>query len=248
MIKIQEAQIRDILPFLFNTDEYNAISRAIARLTARFNMQFSTALFWADIQNAAEFLLDAMAAEIDAPFYRADMDADTKRAVIAAAFAYNRKIGTVGAVEKMLDAVFDNLGKVKMEEWFSYGGEPFYFKLTLPDSERPPVTPEFMESFLEMLDKVKNKRSKLEKFVIETILKASFYYYSFVGFEKKDTLVKEQPVPAQNQLNAGINVRFAFARVRKHTVIDGHINTYENLKQTTYGAIKGVTYSNVLQG
>lgn len=159
MISIKDVTILDILPHTFKTDEYKALSKAIAALTSLFYKQMSSVLFWADIENASPELLDAMAAELDAPFYSNDMQEEQKRSIIAAAFTYNSRIGTVSSVKGLLTAAF---GGGNISEWYEYGGDPYYFKTDVTSKPPLSVTRAGYEMFIKNLDAVKPKRAKLE--------------------------------------------------------------------------------------
>lgn len=161
MINIRDAEILDILPFTFKTSPENiALSYALKKIRQLFYDQMSSVLFWADIENAAPQLLDLMAAEVDAPFYSTDMSIEQKRASIAAAWRYNRTLGTVESMEKMLETAF---GAGKVIEWFDYEGKDFYFKLNIGSTSGTALTPQGYDLLRKNLDKVKPKRAKLEE-------------------------------------------------------------------------------------
>nr|DAW23813.1 MAG TPA: tail protein [Caudoviricetes sp.] len=159
MISIKDVKITDLLPFMFKTDEIKALARAVHYITSTLYQVFLKVLFWTDIEHADPCVLDAMAAELDCPFYSVSANVETKRSLIQAAFAYNRKVGTVSAVGELLGAAF---GTGEVQEWYTYGGMPGYFKIKITSSPPLHVTKEGYELFLNMLDRVKNKRSKLE--------------------------------------------------------------------------------------
>lgn len=159
MISIKDVTILDILPYTFKTAEYEALSHSIASLTALFYETMSSVLFWADIENASPALLDAMAAELDAPFYSSDMPIEQKRSIITAAFVYNSRIGTVSSVQELVAAAF---GGGNIAEWYEYGGDPYYFKTDVTSKPPLSVTRAGYEMFINNLDAVKPKRAKLD--------------------------------------------------------------------------------------
>lgn len=179
MIHVKDVEILDILPHTFKTDEYTALSKAIAAMTALLYETMSSVLFWADIENASPELLDAMASELDAPFYSADMTIEQKRSVVAAAFEYNSRIGTVSSIEELLSAAF---GNGVITEWFNYGGDPYYFKADI--ISRPPlsITRAGYDLFINNLDAVKPKRAKLEKTVFTRTIECNIKHAT--GFMK----------------------------------------------------------------
>lgn len=179
MIQIKDATLLDILPHTFDTDNDKALSAAIASLSTFLYTQLSSVLFWADIENADAATLDAMAAELDAPFYSSDMSDTQKRSVIAAAFAYNSRIGTPSSITELLSAAF---GNGTISEWYNYGGDPYYFKADIVSQPPLSVTRAGYELFISNLDSVIPKRAKLEKTVFTRSIDCNFTHAT--GFMK----------------------------------------------------------------
>lgn len=78
--------------------------------------------------------------------------------------------GTVYVLKKVL-AIFSN--KVVLKEWFSYGGEPYHFKVEL-ENEDEAIDDKFYAKLESIINKYKNVRSILEK--IDVVLKSSAKY------------------------------------------------------------------------
>lgn len=159
MIKIQNASILDILPHTFLTDEGRALAAAIQRLTAEFYTLISALLFWGDLENASTVVLDALARELDCPFYSDDLSDDQKRSMIAAAFEYNNRIGTVSSITGLLAGAFGN-GTVT--EWSEYNGDPYHFRAEVFSAAERAVTINGYELLQSKVDDVKPKRAKLD--------------------------------------------------------------------------------------
>ena len=159
MIRIKDVTITDILPYTFKRERHIALSRAIAALTGKLYAELSSVLFRADISNAAQVVLDALAAEFDAPFYSTDLSDEQKRAIIAAADEYNSKVGTTGSIQKLLEAAF---GNGVITEWFDYGGDPYYFKINVNNKYPGALTRDGYKTFFKNIEKVKPARAKLE--------------------------------------------------------------------------------------
>ena len=189
MIQIKDVTILDLLPYTFKTTRYKALSRAIAALSALLYMQLSSVLFWTDIEHAAPVVLDAMAAELDAPFYSVDMTVEQKRSIIAAAFVYNSQVGTVSSVSGLLSAAFGN-GDVT--EWFDYGGDPYHFKVQM-DGNKAHTDKSDFEYFYKMLDKIKNLRAKLDTLSISySPVTSTVYYAGAVCMKKYESIPQRQ--------------------------------------------------------
>lgn len=159
MVNIRDAEILDILPYIFKSTKYIALSRAIAALTKWYYDTFTAVIFWGDIENAAECVLDELAAEVDAPFYSNDLPPDDKRAQIASAFRYNSSAGSALAVEQLLATAF--VGEAALSEWFEYDGEPYHFRIDWLNPNGK-VFGQGYALFMSRLNKVKPKRAKLD--------------------------------------------------------------------------------------
>lgn len=179
MTQIKDATLLDVLPHTFNANDDKALSAAIAALSTLLYVQLSSVLFWTDIEHAATATLDAMAAELDAPFYSSDMSDAQKRSVIAAAFAYNSRIGTPSSITKLLSAAF---GNGSISEWYKYGGDPYYFKADIVSQPPLSITRAGYELFINNLDAVKPKRAKLESTVFTRTIECKMKHAT--GFMK----------------------------------------------------------------
>ncbi len=160
MNSIRDATIQDILPDKFISDEGNAFAAAVKRMTEIAYDKFMALLFWGDIDNASGLMLDAMAAELAAPFYENSMPIEQRRSIIKATFKLNSSVGTTYAVKELLTAAFGGNGSIS--EWFEYDGKPYYFKTTVATAYPSTVTKEGYEIFLNNIDRIKPKRAKFE--------------------------------------------------------------------------------------
>lgn len=172
MIKIRDCEILDLLPYTFKTPRRQALSKAFLKVRAKCYDTMSSVLFWGDIENANPALLDAMAAELDCAFYSSDMPVEQKRSIIASTFEYNSRIGTVSSITALLAAAFGN-GKV--EEWYDYGGDPYYFRLTVSSAPNLSVSKTGYKLLESRLDKVKPKRAKLEGITFKRLIQNNIY-------------------------------------------------------------------------
>lgn len=110
MIKIRDCEIMDILPYTFKTPRWQALSKAFLKVRAMCYDTMSSVLFWGDIENADPALLDAMAAELSAPFYSMDMSIPdyTEKADIPCLVREN-----VENAEELLEAI--NSGIIQLQ-------------------------------------------------------------------------------------------------------------------------------------
>ena len=165
MIKLQDSNIIDILPVAFTSDAKNiALGYALQGAMRRLLEYSRTTSVYAAIDAADDDVLDMLAAELDTQYYDVLLDVEAKRKLVKNTLIWYGKAGTPAAVEELITSVF---GEGRVEEWFDYGGEPFYFKVYTNAT----FTEDMISKFDDMLEKVKNTRSKLETVVGEKTLR-----------------------------------------------------------------------------
>lgn len=145
-----------------------------------------------DFNNALkidENFLNLMVDEYEAGKFR-DFESDLRKLVTFAQHNY-LKLGTVGAVKK----VFEAIGvEAKLEEWFNYNGEPYHFKIKVSGVKKE----EDWVKGVNLLNFVKNERSKLasvgiDKEIDSTIYRANAYKegFNYKVYLKIKPLIKE---------------------------------------------------------
>ena len=108
------------------------------------------------IDQLPEELLDILAKDFDISWYDYNYDLETKRRVIKDSFYVQRYKGTTGAVRKALSSVWPH---TTVEEWFEYGGNPYYFRVLIEANSDFPI---YINDSLRMLYWYKSIRSHLE--------------------------------------------------------------------------------------
>ncbi len=81
----------------------------------------------------------------------------TKRAVIAEALIVHRKKGTPWAVEQALRVA--GAPDIALEEWFEFGGDPYYFRVLVSTREEGALTPGMVGRMMSDVAQFKNVRS-----------------------------------------------------------------------------------------
>lgn len=170
MIKFEDSEIIQILPSILRNDpETQAISYAIACEIKRI-LEYSRKIsVYASVDRLSEEFLDLLATELRSPYYDAGMDIQIKRDIIKRTIQWYYTAGTPSAVEELVKTIF---GEGEVEEWFEYGGEPYYFRI----KTNAALTPEANHVFEDMIKKVKNVRSHLERVVTSRRLDEMSYY------------------------------------------------------------------------
>lgn len=105
-----------------------------------------------------EKLLPWLAWALSVDFWDAAWPEERKRAAIAAAVALHRIKGTPGAIELLLREGFGLDAEVL--EWFDYGGEPYYFRVSINGGEIADT-----QRIIAAVNTVKNTRSWLDRVI-----------------------------------------------------------------------------------
>ena len=117
------------------------------------------------IDELPESVLDLLAWQWHVDFYQPlGLDIETKRRLIRESIAWHRIKGTPAAVEKVLAAAFAN---AHVEEWYEYGGEPGYFRVTIEDVT---TDPEKQKNIRAAIYSAKNERSWLDVLLYMLVL------------------------------------------------------------------------------
>jgi phage tail P2-like protein len=118
-------------------------------------------LIFAGLANQPDAVLDELAWQFSVDFYDQSMTLAEKRALISGAIYQHTIKGTPYAIERVIAVAF---GEGTVEEWFSYGGNPFHFRVLSTGGKFP--TAERMEIFTRMIRVVKRASAILEKIQI----------------------------------------------------------------------------------
>ena len=110
-----------------------------------------------NLDNLSEALVDELAWQYHVDFYRDNYPLEAKRKLVRTAIERHRRKGTPAAVEEVVSTVYQN---VKVEEWWEWDGDPYYFRVLLRAEE--PAPPLNLSEVIKLIDEYKSKRSWLE--------------------------------------------------------------------------------------
>ena len=152
------------------------------------------------IEELEEWKVDYLAVELHLDFYDNKLDLEKKRELVKTSVLNHMKKGTVFAVETVCSIIF---GGAKVEEWYKYGGNPYFFKVsTLGDMNND----EDYNRVLKVINEYKNTRSWLEGLVFKRENKDNVYFADI--FKRKSTMglnMAQINMPVQNlNNNSGI--------------------------------------------
>lgn len=109
------------------------------------------------LDELSEALLDELAWQYHVDFYRDNYPLETKRTLIRSAIERHRIKGTPAIVQEVVKTCYQY---AVIEEWFEYGGDPYYFRILLRAQD--PAPPLSIGEVMQLIDAYKSYRSWLE--------------------------------------------------------------------------------------
>lgn len=117
-------------------------------------------LIYSRIDYLSEDILDELAYELHIEWYDATAPIEVKRNLVKNSDKVHMYLGTPYAIEQVIQDFF---GDGEVEEWFDYGGQPFYFNVI---TSNPSVTTELATQFTKAIESVKRKSTRLDQIII----------------------------------------------------------------------------------
>ncbi len=194
MIKsLQSVSLLDILPENILADEQvNAAARALDEELQKVTADVWQVMFLPYLDVLPETVLDLLAWQWHVDFYEpVGMDLPTKRRMIRESIAWHRIKGTPGAVEKVINAVWDGCN---VKEWFEYDGEPYHFRVINVTSER--LDHDVINEVIRAIYSTKNVRSWLDGINFLRKLENTIYYGGVLGVHRRFVVRPRAPKDA----------------------------------------------------
>lgn len=127
MINMRDARITDGLPRIVAEQPWAQVLSAVyGELQDRMFEYLDTGMTFSEVDTCDEGVLDQMAIYLKIEWYDSAADIETKRKLVRTAIEIQRYAGTVKAVREQVETIYK---KARIEEWFSYGGTPGFWKL-----------------------------------------------------------------------------------------------------------------------
>lgn len=155
---IKKPKFSEVLPPSILRDEnLLAIAKSLDRELEKLSADAQKVLHLPRLDELPHEILDLLAWQFHVDFYEpTEMDIETKRKLIRESLLWHRIKGTPVAVEKLLQSVMRD---AQVEEWFEYGGRPYYFRIKAAGLK---FYGDEGETFFRMIDATKNIRSWLD--------------------------------------------------------------------------------------
>lgn len=173
MIKLSDYRTEAAFPSEMKTVERAALAYAYDRQKKIFLEHLQCVYIWADLEKVDDNKLDFLAVECRVLFYNSGLSPDVKRKLIQNSIYWYMKLGTRQAMEEMIDIVFGN-ENTTVEEWYTYAGEPFHFRIAVGTT----VTQTSIKEFLSYLNTIKNARSRFDYLVFQNGITLTLYQQS----------------------------------------------------------------------
>lgn len=156
MISLYDSSIADVLPaVLKEMPEVKALGYSIKMGMQRMLRYAENTSVYAEVQKAPEYVLDALAIDLNTQFYSDKLDVETKRKIIAGTLSWYMRSGTPAAINELIEAVF---GDGEVQEWYEYGGQPFEFRVST-NASGTEIDAATRAYFLKVLKNIKPERS-----------------------------------------------------------------------------------------
>jgi len=150
--------IKKLLPYSLQNDPFTiALAEAFEIQIAQLYDEFRAISNLYLLTNAPSMLVDFLAHEKHVDFYEG-LTLEEKKNVVRNALHIHRKKGTKSALLRVFKLL--NL-EGKIDEWFEYDGDPYYFKVSIDVSDRG-VDDATIKLLERLIKTYKNNRSWLE--------------------------------------------------------------------------------------
>lgn len=158
MIDLENGTLLDILPVNLVTPETKALSYAFARAQKKM-LEFAKALhLYTELSRVPERVLDLMALELGTQYYDQSFPRGIKEKLILQTMVWYMHAGTPSVLDEFLGTVLEG-GYI--EEWYDYGGNPYFFKAYALTGDRE-FLPGYASDVKHQIEVYKNVRSWLE--------------------------------------------------------------------------------------
>jgi phage tail P2-like protein len=145
-----------IPPSIVNDPQVQAISAAVTPQLQEVSQSIRECIILARLDELQEEVVDLLAWQYHVDFYDSELSINQKRNLVRTSIDAHRHKGTPYAVELVVKAILED---AIVQEWFEYGGEPYFFRVIKINGQ---ITADMYPKLKKAIDTVKNTRSWLE--------------------------------------------------------------------------------------
>lgn len=183
MNNIEDYFIHKNLPQSLDKENVQEVAKVVDDTLLSFDKTIAEVLIYPAIDMLGSELINTLAIQMHCDFNDDTLPLAVRRNLVKNSIAWHRIKGTPAAVEQMIQTVYQT-GVV--EEWFDYGGEPFFFKVNLGDSQ---ITTQKIKNLIKMINASKNVRSWLEVLRFSKSIDITRYLGCFADVHKKYEII-----------------------------------------------------------
>ena len=183
MNNIEDYFIHKNLPQSLDKENVQEVAKVVDDTLLSFDKTIAEVLIYPAIDMLGSELINTLAIQMHCDFYDDTLPLAVRRNLVKNSIAWHRIKGTPAAVEQMIQTVYQT-GVV--EEWFDYGGEPFFFKVNLGDSQ---ITTQKIKNLIKMINVSKNVRSWIEVLRFSKSIDITRYLGCFADVHKKYEII-----------------------------------------------------------
>ena len=162
-------------------------TRAMSEVLSKVFNEIDTdkSLIRTQLNTLPEEILDVIAIEKNIFWYDPAAHIDIKRNIIRSTNKVFKHLGTNYAIEQV---IADYFGDGTIEEWYEYGGQPFYFRVLTRNTQ---VTGELADQFHKAVEAVKRKSTRLYEVLV--LMSANLNnYYGFVVHTGDKIIIRQE--------------------------------------------------------
>lgn len=168
--------LADILPERLKTKEILAVAAALDKQLKQITGEINSAIIIPRINEMPEEIVDSLAWQFHVDFYEPlGLNLELKRKLVKNSLDWHRRKGTKSVVEEIVQTLF--FPKFKVEEWFEYGGRPYFFRCIINSQ---PVGRKELAEVINAIEATKNERSWIDNFVFKQEFKSDMFISGMV--------------------------------------------------------------------
>ena len=179
-MKLKDVDLYQMLPSFMKEDKFDKLlAEGMSNLFQKLSTDMDRAVIIGYIDELNEGELDQLAEDWNVFWYLKSATLEQKRQLIKDSSLVFSKLGTVWAVERVMN---NYLPESELKEWFEYGGNPHHFRFVTNNTD---ILQTDIDAFLYILEQIKRKSQWLEGIILE--LRAKGTMFPGVGFIEEST-------------------------------------------------------------
>lgn len=173
-MKLSDVDIKKLLPAFMQNDKFDSLlADSMSNLFQKLSLDMQRVIIVGQTDYLNESELDQLAKDQNIFWYNYSGTLANKRRQIKEAPLIFNRLGTVWAVERVMNSYLDG---AELQEWFDYDGEPHHFRFKTEDLN---ILGNDIQTFVSILERIKRKSQWLDGIYLS--LKAKCMYYPVCG-------------------------------------------------------------------